>query len=206
MMQAPVLIALKDDIKPNMYTVTQDVSIIGRDEEMCQIVVPDKQVSRIHATIERKGVYCYLHDANSANGTFVNGRRIREPHLLRDQDTLGLGPGPALLRFDDSEKTTQVLPRLYYDEATMKFFLNKEALALTPNEFRLFYHLYKHIGEVCLRRSCAEAVWEREYDPGPDDEGLHKLITKIRKKLAMIDPEAREILVNHHGMGYQLDV
>jgi len=205
-MQPPVIFALQDDIKPGMYTLEPEVSIIGREAAMCQVVVPDKRISRIHATIERKGVYCYLHDANSANGTFVNGRRIREPHLLKDQDTIGLGPGPALLRFDDADKTAQVLPRLHYDEATMKFFLNKEALQLTPNEFRLFYHLYQHIGEVCLRQSCAEAVWERAYDPGPDDEGLHKLITKIRRKLADIDPEARDVLVTHHGMGYQLDV
>ncbi len=205
-MQLPVLIALNDEIKPGMYTIDKDVSLIGRDENMCQIVVPNKQVSRVHATIERNGVYCYLHDSNSANGTFVNGRRIRERHLLKDQDAIGLGPGPELLRFDDSDTTEQVLPRLQYDTATMKFFLNKTSIHLTPNEFRLLHHLYQHIGELCLRQGCAEAVWEREYDPGPDDEGLHKLITKIRKKLADIDPDARNILLTHHGMGYQLDL
>lgn len=205
-MQSPTLIALDEGIKPGIYAVDKNVSLIGRDENMCQIVIPDKRVSRVHATIERKGVYCYLYDANSANGTFVNGRRIREPHLLRDHDTIGLGPGPELLRFDDSDTTEQVLPRLQYDAATMKFFLNKTPLQLTPNEFRLFHYLYQHIGEVCLRQGCAETVWEREYDPGPDDEGLHKLITKIRRKLADIDPEARDIVVTHHGMGYQLDL
>ncbi len=205
-MQRPVLIALNNEIKPGMYTINKDVSLIGRDENMCQIVVPDKRVSRVHATIERKGVYCYLHDSDSANGTFVNKQRIREPYLLRDQDTIGLGPGPDLLGFDDSDTTEQVLPRLQYNAATMKFFLNKTPLHLTPNEFRLFHHLYRHIGEVCLRQGCAEAVWEREYDPGPDDEGLHKLITKIRKKLADIEPEARNTLITHHGMGYQFDL
>jgi len=205
-MQQPVLIALNDDIEPGMYIIEPDVSIIGRDENTCQIIVRDTRVSRIHATIERRGVYCYLHDADSVNGTFVNGRRIREPHLLRDQDTIGLGPGPDLLRFDDAARTDQVLPRLHYDDATMRFFLNKEPLQFTPNEFRLFHHLYKHIGEVCLRRACAEAVWERAYDPGPDDEGLHKLVTKIRRKLTDIDPDARDILVTRHGMGYQIDL
>lgn len=205
-MQSPVLIALDDDIKPGIYILDAKISIIGRDENMCQIVIPNKQVSRVHATVERKGAYCYLHDANSANGTYVNDRRIREPHLLRDQDAIGFGPGPSLLRFDDSDTTEQILPRLQYDAAMMRFFLNEKPLQLTPNEFRLFHHLYKHIGEVCLRQGCAEAVWEREYDPGPDDEGLHKLATRIRKKLAEIDSEAKNILATHHGMGYQLDL
>lgn len=207
-MDLPALIALNEHIEPGLYDIERDVTVIGRSEEMCHIVIPHTQVSRIHATVERKGVYCYLQDANSANGTYVNGRRIREPYLLRNQDMIGLGPGPALLRFDDADVTERLVPHVYYDEGTMRFFLNEEPLDLTPNEFRLFYHLYMHIGELCLHKGCAEAVWEEKYDPDDPDtdivEGLQKLVTRIRRKLADIDPEAREVLVTRHGMGYQL--
>jgi len=205
-MHLPSLIALNDEIEPGSYVIDCDVTVIGRAEGMCQVIIPKAQVSRIHATVERKGVYCYLQDANSANGTYVNGRRVREPHLLRNQDTIGLGPWPALLRFDDPDVTQQVFPHLYYDDSTMRFFLNEEPLTLTPNEFRLFYHLYTHIGELCLHKGCAEAVWEREYDPVTDVDGLQKLVTKIRKKLADIAPEARDILETRHGMGYQIEL
>jgi DNA-binding response OmpR family regulator len=205
-MHVPALIALNDEIEPGSYAIERDVTVIGRAREMCHIVIPKAQVSRIHATIERKEVHCYLQDANSANGTYVNGHRVREPHLLRDQDTIGLGPWPALLRFDDPDVTEQVLPYLQYDNRAMRFSLNEQPLSLTPNEFRLFYHLYTHIGELCLHKGCAEAVWERDFDPVTDVDGLQKLVTKIRTKLAAIDPEARNMLVTRHGMGYQIDV
>jgi DNA-binding response OmpR family regulator len=84
--------------------------------------------------------------------------------------------------------------------------LNNESLELTPLEFRLLYYLYQHAGDVCLRQTCAEAVWQRPYDPGPDDEGLDKLVVKLRKKLADINPEAREMIVTRRGLGYLFDL
>ncbi|GAB4418625.1 MAG: hypothetical protein Fur0044_14720 [Anaerolineae bacterium] len=204
-MRSPVLIALRDDIQPSVYPLETNVCIIGRGET-CQVIVPGKVISRIHATIERNGPHCYLHDANSANGTYVNGRRIREKYLLKDQDKIGLGPGASLFRFEDPEATTQILLQLRYDTQLMQFTLNNESLELTPLEFRLLYYLYQHAGDVCLRETCAEAVWQRPYDPGPDDEGLDKLIVKLRKKLADINPEAREMIVTRRGLGYLLDL
>jgi DNA-binding response OmpR family regulator len=88
----------------------------------------------------------------------------------------------------------------------MRFFLKEKPLDLAPNEFRLFYHLYMHLGELCLHKGCAEAVWNREYDPVTDVEGLSKLVSKIRKKLAEVDPEAAPKLATRQAMGYQLDL
>ncbi len=204
--QSPVLTALRDDLKPGMHTIEPGTIIIGRLAELCQIVVSDKKVSRIHASIQREGMHCYLEDRKSANRTYVNGRRICDRYLLKDQDEIGLGPGPALFRFDDFDPTERVLPQLYFDEAAMKFYLNKQRLQLAPHGFRLLFHLYKHMGELCLHKGCAEVVWEREFDPDSDIDGLHKLVTRIRKKLGDIDPEARQILVSRRGMGYQLDI
>jgi DNA-binding response OmpR family regulator len=201
-MQPPTLIALDEEVKPKMLEMDCDVVIIGRVKGMCQVVIPKPQVSRIHATIERQDVYCYIQDANSSNGTFVNGLRIRERHLLKDQDELGFGPGPALLRFEDMETTAQVVPLLVYDPQKMKFFVNKKPIKLTPNQFRFFYHLYQHLGELCVHKECAEAVWEREYDPIHDKDGLHKLANEIRKKLG----EAKHILHSQHGMGYIIEL
>ena len=88
----------------------------------------------------------------------------------------------------------------------MSFSLGKQPLHLTRNEFRLFYHLYCHLGELCLHKDCAEVVWEREYDAASDIDGLQRLVNRIRKKLKDIDPEAKNVLVTHHGMGYMLDL
>jgi adenylate cyclase len=50
----------------------------------------DREVSKEHAAIERMGGAFVLRDLNSSNGTFVNGRRVRELRLKEgDEITLG---------------------------------------------------------------------------------------------------------------------
>ena len=60
---------------------------VGRDPE-CEIVVPDRQVSRIHAkfTLAKNGVL--LEDLGSKNGTFVNGNLLESPSILEEGDII----------------------------------------------------------------------------------------------------------------------
>jgi hypothetical protein len=51
----------------------------------------DPKVSRQHADIEIQGTTCRITDLNSSNGTFVNGRRITEPHELKHGDAIKIG-------------------------------------------------------------------------------------------------------------------
>lgn len=103
-MSFPKLVALFKSIEPDEYVVETDVCTIGRSLT-CTINVPAGSVSRCHARIERHGAHYLLCDANSSNGTFVNGRRIQEPHLLRDQDLIGLSADAPVLRFEDPDST-----------------------------------------------------------------------------------------------------
>ena len=61
--------------------------VIGRDID-CDVVLPDRLVSRHHAQIvwdtERLGYL--LQDLYSKNGTFVNGLELAEPTVLQDGD------------------------------------------------------------------------------------------------------------------------
>lgn len=85
------LISLHQDGQTSKTILETDVCTLGRSPT-CQIVVQNKIVSRLHARIELdEGRRYILHDAESANGTFVNGHRISEPYLLRDGDEIGLG-------------------------------------------------------------------------------------------------------------------
>ena len=56
----------------------------------CDIVLDDRNVSRRHAEIRRRGPVVVLIDLDSTNGTIVNGRRVRE-HPLADGDRITLG-------------------------------------------------------------------------------------------------------------------
>jgi adenylate cyclase len=50
----------------------------------------DREVSKEHCTIEKVGNTYLLRDLNSSNGTFVNGRKVKELRL-RDGDEIALG-------------------------------------------------------------------------------------------------------------------
>jgi pSer/pThr/pTyr-binding forkhead associated (FHA) protein len=107
-MQPARLVALQKETKPAEYLLESKICLIGRSE-MCQIVTPDKAVSRIQAVIKQGKVGHYtLLDSNSANGTFVNGQRIHAPYVLKDQDEIGLGRVTALLRFEAAAKIVSI--------------------------------------------------------------------------------------------------
>jgi DNA-binding response OmpR family regulator len=200
--QPPVLLALHTDVHPDEYLIEIEQIMIGR-AQMCQIVIPGKTISRVHAIIEREGARYLIRDANSANGTYVNGRRIYEPQLLKDQDVIGLGNPEALLRFEDADSTVQVPGQLQYDERGMLFLLDQKPLDLTPNQFRLLYHLYQHVGQVCSREACAEAIWGRAYNPDLDDDALDRVASNLRRQLREIN-SASDILQTRRGLGYAL--
>jgi pSer/pThr/pTyr-binding forkhead associated (FHA) protein len=53
---------------------------------------PDRQVSRFHCEVHKRGLNCYLIDLNSSNGTFLHSR-VLQPGVaarLRDGDRFAL--------------------------------------------------------------------------------------------------------------------
>jgi DNA-binding response OmpR family regulator len=49
--------------------------------------------------------------------------------------------------------------------------------------FGLLHHLFQNAEAVCLRESCAEAIWGREYKPGQDADALDVAIARVRGHL-----------------------
>jgi hypothetical protein len=72
------------------FPLTQAPVTIGRQPDST-IVLADPQVSRQHATIFYQAGRHVVQDLGSANGTYVNDRRIAAPQALRDGDQLRLG-------------------------------------------------------------------------------------------------------------------
>ena len=64
---------------------------IGRSASN-QVVLPDDKISRRHAMINTQGHgEHWLVDLGSANGTYLNGRRVSQPCRLKDGDALEIG-------------------------------------------------------------------------------------------------------------------
>ncbi len=77
---------------------------IGRDQRN-DVVIADLLASRQHAELVRRGDRWLLSDLNSANGTFVNGQRIRRQEIGPD-DVVGIGH--ALLHLEDDRLVEHV--------------------------------------------------------------------------------------------------
>lgn len=71
------------------YAVDEPVAIVGRDAS-CHIRIDNLGISRTHCQIIKRGNTYVLQDMNSANGTFVNGKRIGE-HNLNEGDEILIG-------------------------------------------------------------------------------------------------------------------
>jgi pSer/pThr/pTyr-binding forkhead associated (FHA) protein/Mg-chelatase subunit ChlD len=70
------------------FTLERFPAQIGRDKT-CDIPIPETTISRRHAQISYDGGRFYVEDLGSANGTSVNGDRIRSDRApLADGDTL----------------------------------------------------------------------------------------------------------------------
>ena len=57
----------------------------------CEVVLPDVQVSRQHALVQGQDeAEFWLIDLGSANGTYLNGRRVHQPCRLSNGDRIGV--------------------------------------------------------------------------------------------------------------------
>ena len=85
-MEDPVLIANEGPLNGQQWVLKGQI-LIGRDAA-CDIVIPDRQVSRQHARISNTGKGIILEDLGSKNGTFVNNKPIFEEVKLAEADEI----------------------------------------------------------------------------------------------------------------------
>jgi 3-deoxy-7-phosphoheptulonate synthase len=85
----PFLIALRGRNVGQLYEISDSPIVLGRSAE-AEILVEDHCVSRTHARVYRRGDSLFIEDLGSANGTYVNGRRVARSALM-DGDLIGLG-------------------------------------------------------------------------------------------------------------------
>ena len=60
---------------------------IGRNPD-CDVVLNDRQVSRVHARITWHDDHYEVEDLGSKNGTHLNGREVAGPQALHDGDEI----------------------------------------------------------------------------------------------------------------------
>lgn len=77
-----------------------DAVTLGRGPA-CTLRFDDAAISTVHAELRLDGGVLSVRDLGSKNGSFVDGRAVRAPRVLRAGDCLRLGPrGPEILVVD----------------------------------------------------------------------------------------------------------
>ena len=127
------------------FPLTGQITILGRSSN-CDVYIPDKRASRRHAEVRWNGEASTLRDLDSANGTFLNGRRITTPQMLHAGDEIAIAG--AVFTFRDPKATLRVaeFPLLVTDETTGEVWVNRNLVLLSPKEQALFDLLYRNAG------------------------------------------------------------
>ncbi|HPF40883.1 MAG TPA: ATP-binding protein [Phycisphaerae bacterium] len=102
----PTLMVLQGPDKGQRFRVRNDhdVILVGRASEATPLT--DYTVSRRHAELKRSGRSWMLDDLRSANGTYLNEKRLERPTRLKDGDKIRMGA--TILVWDGSEGETRV--------------------------------------------------------------------------------------------------
>lgn len=183
--------------------------LIGRDEQ-CDLIIPDRRVSRHHARISLQGDGYILTDLSSRNGTFVNGREIAEPYVLQDGDEIQLAYC-CKLAFVGAEATAPVILEeraegLRMDVESKRVWVAGRELVppLSLAQYRLLELLYEEPGRVFSRDEVVQTVWPEDDRDGISEQAIDALIRRLRERLAEVDPNTQYV-ITVRGHGFRLD-
>jgi DNA-binding winged helix-turn-helix (wHTH) protein len=210
MNEKPVLIAHEGQLAGNRWPVDVDEFLIGRGSD-CQLILPERQVSRYHVKIVHEQSRYVLYDLDSKNGTHLNGMQVKESAMLQDGDEIQIalcvklmfvGSDATLpLSFEMPERTGNVT----LDDRQRTVHINgKELLPpLSVSQFRLLELLYNARGAVCDRDMIVEAVWPGTGGIGVTEQAIDALVRRLRDRLAELDDY--NYIVTVRGHGFRLD-
>ncbi|MGD2206571.1 MAG: FHA domain-containing protein [Anaerolineae bacterium] len=204
-----MLLVVEGPLPGKRIFLDQPVLLFGRDD-MCDMVIAERQVSRRHASIHVESDRYVLKDLGSKNGTFVNGQAIQEPHILQDGDEIQIA-FCCKLTFVGAEATAPVifdeqLRGLRMDLESKRVWVGNQEIdpPLSPAQYRLLELVYQEPGRVYSRDEVVEAVWPKDDRAGISEQAIDALARRLRERLAEVDPETQYV-ITVRGHGFRLE-
>ena len=206
----------------DIYEFTMPSIRLGREDDN-QIVIDSRKVSRHHALIFTSGSDFFLRDLSSKNGTWLNGEPVQSDRPLRSGDRLKIAGHEyifSISRPEDFTETASTFTSAFYsppvsraalelDFEAVQVRLNGRLLTppLSPLEWKLLALLYRQQGKVCSR----DLIFDKLYNASdlsdiPLDTALETLVSRLRKRLDMVDPNRLPYIRAVRGMGYRLEL
>jgi DNA-binding winged helix-turn-helix (wHTH) protein len=210
----PVLIIHEGEKAGHRWTISERELIIGRGGE-CDIVLPERQVSREHIRVFRgDDDQYYLEDLDSKNGTWVNGKQVQATTVpLKDGDEIQIALA-VKITFVGSEATAPLLVEdlpsafghLQINRDSRRVFIGGVEVdpPLSLPQYRLLELLYDGTGAVRTRDEVVEAVWPDAVGEGVSEQAIDALVRRLRDRLAEVDAE-HQYIVTVRGHGFRLD-
>jgi DNA-binding winged helix-turn-helix (wHTH) protein len=205
----PMLVAQEGPLQDQRWPLVRTV-VLGRDST-CDIVIPDRQVSRYHARITPTQEGMILEDLGSKNGTHCNGSLLNAPLVLQDGDMVQIALAQNF-QYLTSDATVPLSEnanrggRLMMDPRSRRVWINQQQLVppLSAQQFKLLWALYENQGQVLSRADLISLVWGEEQSAGVSDQALDALIRRLRDRLASLDP-THQYIDTVRGHGVRLD-
>lgn len=201
-----MLVAQEGPLKGQRWAVSRPL-VLGR-EGNCDVIIPDRQVSRFHARVTPTAEGVILEDLGSKNGTHHNGNALTAPVILQDGDAMQISYIQGFLFFtsDATMPLTEGMGRpgrLVMEPKSRRVWVNQRQVVppLSAQQFKLLSLLYENQGQVISRIDLVTAVWSEEQAAGVSDQALDALIRRLRDRLGALDPDQSYIdTVRGHGV------
>jgi hypothetical protein len=207
--ESPLLIGQTGPLKGERWTLNKTLTI-GR-EPGCDVMIPDRQVSRLHASLTPTKSGVILEDMQSKNGTHRNGMKVSGKVALQDGDTVQIalaqqfvylssdatmelgeaGRQRGWLRLDKRSRNVWVMERLIYPP-------------LSALQFHILEVLLEQQGKVMERKLLINEVWGEEEAIGVSDQALDALLRRLRDRISELD-DAHQYIVTVRGHGVRLE-
>ena len=203
---APILVGQTGPLKGERWSINK-VTTIGR-ETTCQVVIPDRQVSRVHARLTPTDTGAILEDLESKNGIHYNGQRITGRVKLKDGDVIQIALAQQFL-YLTSDATiplmgTEELPKLLQlDLRTRSVYVDQQEIdpPLSALQFKALKELNDSDGQVVDRLELINRIWGEEEAAGVSDQALDALLRRLRERIAEVDPDHGYIFtLRGHGV------
>ncbi len=113
--QQAYLIVLNGTTAGKMFKLVVEEAIVGRSAE-ADVLLTDESVSRNHARLTRIGSSIQISDLGSTNGTYCNGKQIKD-YILSDGDKIQIG-SHIILKFSYQDNLEEAYLKQLYESAT----------------------------------------------------------------------------------------
>jgi DNA-binding winged helix-turn-helix (wHTH) protein len=208
----PVLVVTDGPLRGQQWVMHGSQLLIGRGSH-CDVVIPERRISREHIRLWRQDGSCFIDDLESKNGTHVNGIRLDGTAELHEGDEIQIALS-VKLKFVGAEATVPLSlddvdepdAGLKLDKRTRQVTVNGTSLdpQLSLYQYRLIELLFDARGGVCTREDVVSAVWPDVIEEGISEQAIDALVRRLRDRLMELSPE-HQFIVTVRGHGFRLE-